>query len=310
MAHRLSKSNQMSVADDGEKITHKSVAKSAVNSFTEQLAKRAQDLKSKGASAKEVAAAMKLDNSTVENLLEMKVAKPKDRNQRQAEIDTKPECACKNGADPEKEAHLSAAEEAYNTLHGRKKADVQNQKFTSDKTVLKSRKGDIVEAGGPKKYMGSETSNSIWDPEVVERASKTKDNGERIREEKAAIAKQQAERKQAEMQINTDALKDLMNDVKAKRAASGSEQQVPGSWSKRIPQSGMSIFDNGDFSKIPEKTTGEKLAEQKAAEAASRDQDRSWADNRKALKSSDILNRMIDSMLVEKPADNKRSDHA
>jgi hypothetical protein len=63
---------------------------------------------------------------------------------------------------------------------------------------------------------------------------------------------------------------------------------------------GISIFDTGDFDRVPEKTAGDKRRDE-IKEAAKAPKDRSWVQTgSKSVTSSDIVNRFIDSLLNKK----------
>jgi len=66
------------------------------------------------------------------------------------------------------------------------------------------------------------------------------------------------------------------------------------------PEAGISIFDtNTDFTRIPEKTHGEKHAEEVKAENEARLKDPYIKDG-KVLSSSDVVNRLFDSLMQGK----------
>lgn len=125
--------------------------------------------------------------------------------------------------------------------------------------IMSATGGNITDMGGPKKYMKSQTSNSIFDSDVLERLSKKQDSSEKTKEIKANINKVRNSINKEIMNELTDSLKDT-DQRKSSNVSSLSEYS--GSSSYKRPVNGLSIFDdNMNFDRVPEKTAGEILDE-------------------------------------------------
>ena len=154
---------------------------------------------------------------------------------------------------------------------------------------MSARTGDVTNIGGPKKHLGSQTGNSIWEPDRVEKLNGTKDNREKTIEDKAEIESLRKSMKAGRLDEMVEAIKatDTRTDssILSKPSFAGSNFKKP--------QSGISIFDNGDFERIPEKTEGEKMAEEvrKAPEP-----DDSWKGIHKPKTANRAIDRIFDSL--------------
>ena len=161
-------------------------------------------------------------------------------------------------------------------------------------SILSAGRGSISDFGGPSKYIGSQTKNSIWDSGVIESLAGQQDNGEKIKEENIQLKSQRKAIKEERLDNMTQALQET--DM---RKADGISSSGEFSGSKyNMPQNNMSIFDSADFERIPEKTAGEKLSEKEIIK------DDTWKDLKKATKTSDQFNRMFDNIINE---NNKKS---
>ena len=173
-------------------------------------------------------------------------------------------------------------------------------KFTSPDVLLGSRSQVIPTRGGldndgaaPAKQIQSETSNNIWQnklTDIVEAAEKT--SREIVAEQKEAT---QAHR-QTMRQDATDKLVEQIQSVDQRKASNispiheATEQDLSSIFNK--PLNNMSIFDDGDFERIAEKTAGEKISEARQAS----EKDDSWKLNARQHTSKDVMNRLFDAL--------------
>ena len=176
-----------------------------------------------------------------------------------------------------------------------KKLDSKDNGLKSAKSIMSARAGEILEMGGPSKYVKSETSNTIWDKDKIEKLSKIVDK-EKVNEQQSI---QKSIQKTREKEIES-AFKEL-GELGILRASS----ITPAGGSKVIQEGGfkknnniMSIFDKGDFERLPEKTAGEALSEEKRQKEAERDE--SWRNDGKYLSTKSMVNRMFDNLMSKK----------
>lgn len=179
------------------------------------------------------------------------------------------------------------------TIASQKTKKADHHDMISRGTKIKSTTGGVVtDIGGPKKFLKSETSNSIFDTEVIDRLMKVKTSQEESKEIKENINK-------VRNSINSEVMDELANSLKntdqRKASSIASLSEYSGS-TYRKPSNGLSIFDEEfDFGRVPDKTEGEKVSERVSKEKDKKDN--SWQKVSKAKTIKDLENRLIDSFL-------------
>jgi hypothetical protein len=279
--------------DNKNKMERKSASEGAMSSFAKSVLNQANKMKQAGKSDDEIAKAFNVEKSTLKKVL-------KEATSEKNEIT----CDCENdNSSSSYEDRLKEAEAVNNSLRGRKSSSKEEAPMRRDKSIMSAKGGrmDISNEVGSKKVMGSQTNNSVWDTEKLERASKTMDNGERIRREKELLAKKQEENKYISRNTTIDgtSLKDALSGTDQRKDTTIKSMPVnsPAGYTKNLSQKGISIFDDG-FSRVPEKTAGEKMAEEARKPKV---KDRSWVeDGSQPVTSKGRVSKMIDSML-DKP---------
>ena len=192
-----------------------------------------------------------------------------------------------------KEEKPAEQKEAQQELKTPQRSDNSSAIESKGNPILSAGQGTISDFGGPSKYMRSETSNSIWDSGKLEGLAKKQDSGERIKKEnKQSSLKREDIRKERRDEMveslqNTDMRK--TNNVSSIGGFKGSKYN--------LPQNNMSIFDDKAFERVPEKTSGEKLAEIERNK-----KDDSWKDIKKPTTTKDFFNKMFDEVSSEKGA--------
>lgn len=300
--------SKMNLIDPDEAFRRDSVNKSAMSSFEVELAKSARRARANGQDNRQIAASMGVGVDTVEQLLAMQLPEQLERLERSAAIEEAfaPKEASNEPSDEKKaqDQYLSAAEAAYNELHG-KTAKASALPALSDvvrKAIQPSRKDDWTETGGPNKQL--RYHNSIWDSEVLERQANTKDNGEKIREENASIAAQRQSRRDEQCRVNWDTFKEILASSEIRKEASVQPltNQEAYKYDNKVQKSGLSIFANTDlqdpFTHVAEKTDGEKMREERNTP---KEKDRSWVKTASSKTGNNaFFDKMIDSMLDTK----------
>jgi len=198
---------------------------------------------------------------------------------------------------PAEEAPTSSPEVSPKTLKSvaeEQKAKKLQHHDTSglmtSKHIATARTGVITDKGGPKKYVGSETSNSIWDTDKTARLAKETDSKTRVQEEKAEIA---TNRRTAEQQRLND-LAEALKKTDQRKANSVTPMSSQQGSNYKVPVGGLSIFDTKDFDRVAEKTGGEKVSEEVAKRQAQKDD--SWKHDGRPVSTKDITNRLFDSL--------------
>ena len=190
----------------------------------------------------------------------------------------------------------SVKEDAIAPLKPAQKADNSSAIDNRAGSILSAGRGTISDFGGPSKHMGSQTKNSIWDSNIIESLAGQKDNGEKIKEENLQLKSNRNAIKEERLDNMTQALQET--DMRKADGVSSSGEFRGSKYN--MPQNHMSIFDNEDFERVPEKTAGEQLKR-------TIEKDDTWKDIKKATtKTSDQFNRMFDNIVKN---ENKESSN-
>jgi len=290
MIQKVSKQENMDWIEDNEFAGRESVNKSALSSFEAIVKKMATEQIANGETVEAVAAKFNIEPAVLSSIIEPKVLNSPE---------TKIACACESETD-----NGDAAYAAYVEMYGKQASTIDDKPIMArGSNVLSARAVNITDVGGPKKQMKMETANSIWDADKVARQLTKKDSGERIREKNKSIAASLDEQKQLS-RYNTIDGKSLADAIKATEQRKDNSVlsmsvQEAHKYSKKLPMSGMSMFDTKEFERVPDKTAGEIAAEDKKQES-NKEKDRSWLNNNKTVTSKDLFNRMIDSLVDDK----------
>jgi len=164
--------------------------------------------------------------------------------------------------------------------------------------ILSAGQGKITDIGGPSKQLGSETNNSIWDTNVLNKLKESKDNKEKTIESKEKINRLRNSFKQDRMDQMVESLHEVDNRKDATVKSIQERESCLGDC--KLPKNNISIFDKEkDFSRVPEKTDGELVTEK--IHAAAGEKDDSWKDVRGQTKRNNTLDNLFNNITnVEK----------
>lgn len=180
------------------------------------------------------------------------------------------------------------------TANSQKSRKIENEKvinsIRSANSILSAGGGTIKNDGGPRKYIGSETQNSIWDSSIVEKLSSVKTNKEKTLEEKEHIQKVRKGMRQEAL----DELSEALKNIDTRKDASIKEIEGSFSTNYKMPKNNLSIFDTKIFDDMPEKTAGEEMSEKVRKP---KDKDDSWKENRGTVKPSDFINKVFKNLM-------------
>lgn len=160
---------------------------------------------------------------------------------------------------------------------------------SGEKSILSAGGSSIKDTGGPRKYVGSETQNSIWGSSVVEKLIATADGGERIKQEKKDLANLRENFQRERL----DSMVESLNNTDTRKASSVSSIGELSGGSFRTPSNSMSIFDSTDFQRVPEKTDGEKMVESARTEKA---KDESWKTINKTQSPKSVFDKLFENI--------------
>jgi hypothetical protein len=153
--------------------------------------------------------------------------------------------------------------------------------------------GSIKETGGPNKFIGSESHNSIWNTEKLAELKQSKDNKEKTTEEKQSITNVRASMRKERIDAMVEGIK---SGEQRKDATVASIDSSDGQ-SYHAPTRGISIFDSAEFERVPEKTDGEKSAD---SARKPKEKDESWKELHRPMSSKDIVNNLFEKLTGEK----------
>lgn len=156
--------------------------------------------------------------------------------------------------------------------------------------VMSAASGKISNLGGPKKYIGSQTKNSIWDSNVIDRLKETPDSKEISTSEKSDKEHLRKSMKKERLDEMVDNLQktDLRKDATLTNIGTFQGSNY------NSPKNSISIFDSGDFERVPEKTDGEKMVEENRKP---KEEDNSWKILSRAKTTKQALNSLFNQVV-------------
>jgi hypothetical protein len=156
----------------------------------------------------------------------------------------------------------------------------------TDKHICSARTGVISDKGGPSKYVKSDSSNTVWDSDKTAREA-SKLNSERQEKEK-------------QIEVDAKAREEIKQNSKVdptpENASFSRLSDLKGSH-YHVPSSGMSIFDDKDFQRLAEKTSGENLSHE--IDEKRKIKDESWKNSGKATGTKDATNILFDRLFKQ-----------
>lgn len=165
--------------------------------------------------------------------------------------------------------------------------------FKNDKSVMSATCSPDVfsDMGGPSKQVHSSIANSIWDSDRLVKMKGEIDSKEASKAEKESMTQL---RKKMEQERTDELVAGIQSTDSTKDSSVNQMNRFQGH--KFIsPTNNISIFDNGNFDRVPEKTAGETVADDNAQKRAQKDE--SWKNNGKAFSSKDVTNRLFDGLV-------------
>lgn len=169
-----------------------------------------------------------------------------------------------------------------------KTKDTSWRQLENQKAMKRSAEGDLGKnrilnsgVGGEKNeknslnFIGSQNKNSIWNSEKLQALSGTPSDDEKTAQEKDRVKKVKAGWEKERLdEISKGIIENALDGgVKSANVQDGSTGK------RDLPQNNISIFDENDFQRIPDKTSGEKLKDKpKVAK------DESWKKTGKSTK--------------------------
>lgn len=191
--------------------------------------------------------------------------------------------------------------DGYSQKNTEKKSEVLNEvqnntvdpnTLISNKAVIKSHIQDVNHSG---KFIGCKSNNSIWDSEIISRASVSETQQEKLKETKDNI-------KKLKNSYNEERMNRLANEVKnidTRKESSITSLSLDSKNSDIKYKNSISMFDkNLNFERVPERSQAEKIAENKAKDREERiNEDRNWKRNQnKPITSNGIFESFVNKI--------------
>lgn len=166
-------------------------------------------------------------------------------------------------------------------------------------SIISANAGGITDMGGSDKQIKMPTSNSIFDPsknarEALKIGEKTEGQ---IEKDRVVTNRRTAEQERMDTMAESLNTTDQTKALSVHRTGTGNAESTD----FKVSRNNMSIFDSGDFERIPEKTGGEIISEQVAERNSQVDE--SWRNNGKSLKSSEITDRFFNGLIEKMDSD-------
>lgn len=178
-------------------------------------------------------------------------------------------------------------------------AETQKAQKMDNNSALNSRgdkflsagEGNINNQGGSSNYIGKGTNNSIWDNGVLDRLAQSQSNHEKTKEEKSDTEKTRNGFKQERLDAMVSSLQNAdtrkantIGDLTSSDGSSGRQNY-------RLPTNNISMFDSGDFDRVPEKSVGDEIRE---AARTPKEKDNSWREMKPTQKLNEKISKLFD----------------
>jgi len=148
----------------------------------------------------------------------------------------------------------------------------------SGHSVMSATGGNISNLGGSSKFTGVTSTNSIWG------------------EQKEAVKKE--EKIESEFKIDREALEKLGKENQPSKVMISNKTTIvspqPPKSNYNSPKENLSIFDNENFQRLAEATSGEKLSKDKKERDSQKDE--SWKNNR-VTSTKEITNNFFNNLM-------------
>ena len=174
-----------------------------------------------------------------------------------------------------------------------KKLNYHDTGFKNDKSIMSLSHSAIPETETNSKYIKCETSNSIFDSIIGEKEGKEDIFTKNEKQQKEAIdyALKIEQQKIAEKR-KKDEERMADNPSTSKKVVFAKENKK--SYSFNQPTNNISIFDDKEFTRLPEKSAGENITE--INQKKKNKKDVSWKNSGKNLTSKDFISNLVDNL--------------
>ena len=193
---------------------------------------------------------------------------------------------------PEKDVEMTGTRKLQRSFNPKESNYLQSSKSVSSIEHTASE-------GSNRKYLKSESSNSIWNSNKLQEMAQ--DSQDRVREEKEAQESAKRTMRQQAHDNLVEALQSI-DQRKASHISSVSDIQASEEAVFDKPTRNMSIFDflgndnPQDFARLETLSEGESLSRKKAARKEEVAQDDSWKSGGKIVSSKSVTDRLFDAL--------------
>ncbi|HUS49095.1 MAG TPA: hypothetical protein VMZ91_02965 [Candidatus Paceibacterota bacterium] len=174
-----------------------------------------------------------------------------------------------------------------------KKLNYHDTDFKNSKSIMSLGHSAIPETETNSKYIKCETSNSIFDS-IIDKQNEKEDiftKNEKQQKEAMAYALEIEQQKLIEKR-KKDQERMADNPSTSKKVVFSKEDKK--SYSFNQPTNNISIFDDKEFERLPEKSAGENITE--INQKKKNEKDVSWKNSGKNLTSKDFISNLVDNL--------------
>jgi hypothetical protein len=165
--------------------------------------------------------------------------------------------------------------------------------ISNGSSIISARAGNMTDMGGPNRHVQTDISNTIFDNNKISSSLSDIDSKTLTKIEKEEISTNRRKAEQSRMDDLVIALKNTDQSKSSSIFRTGTGDIDASNY--KAPTRNISIFDNKNFEKIPEKTVGEKVSEDVSLRKSQKDE--SWKNNGKSITSKAINNNFFDNLI-------------
>jgi regulator of replication initiation timing len=160
-------------------------------------------------------------------------------------------------------------------------------------SIISARSEKLTDMGGPVKQIKTDVSNTIFDNNKLSILSNNIDSKLKTKADKEEISTNRRIAEQSRIDNLVTSLKEGEKPIIS--SIFRTETGYSDTSNYKSPSLNMSIFDNTNFERVPEKTVGEKVSEDVSIRRSQKDD--SWKNNGKSISSKSISNDFFDNLV-------------
>ena len=166
-----------------------------------------------------------------------------------------------------------------------RKINYKDNGYMSTKSIMSTGYGTEKDQISSNKFVNNPTLNSIWG----QREFKDSPNVPQIKKDKIELEIERENKLAKKREQDAQRMKDI--PALSKEVVSSDNKK---NYGFRPYQTGISIFDDSNFGKLPEKTAGEQLSDEIKQKQSEKDE--SWKNGGKVISSKNMTNNLFNNL--------------